>query len=164
MSSILVDCVDKDYDYEDGDSHIQPLIIESHVPDGENQEQEFEILDKSDIIEDIPTLTGSVFWDALYAALYRASRIPSFSSVKGLAHLLTFKEFKRDTAEQTLFLLASVLSINPALAWWLMTYGGNTVATGLYYLMQCSVYNPSRVVIIYSLYKKGTDIKALFGY
>lgn len=127
----------------------------------EEDEFSFEMIENN--IPTIETLSGSIAWDKLYDIISKASLIPEFAeSAKGVSSLLLEKSIDRITKENALVLIGGIISLNPAFGWWCVTSGGMAGANLIYVLAELGFMNPSKTIMMYTIYKKSAALYQLY--
>lgn len=152
--------LDGTHNEDDGDAPFLPQIKTDYIPN-ELPEETFELI-PSDIPQ-VPTISKCVLWDELYTVLYKASKIPTFSGIGKLSALLTIGDYSHETAERGVYAAMLLLSMNPALSWWVITNGEVSAAALATSIVEFSIYNPSKILFVYLAYKRSRDIKALYS-
>lgn len=137
----------------------KPTIHEDYIPKSEDTEELWNEVSKT---TPEAQMTNSDSMNELYRCLSEASKLPTFSGLSHLALFLSIKEIKNINPELLLLSLATLLSFNPALSWWLLSQGSASVVQLTYQAIRLSVLHPSKAMILYATYKKSKDIREFF--
>lgn len=130
----------------------------------------FRLIDKNEyeiVPVDIPKSehTRLSLLNSFYNTLCLAAKIPEFSeTANGIIELFIQGTVTRCTYENIMIAIASAISLNPAFAWWLMVNGGVVAANVIVLVLEFSVMNPTKMVMLYGLSRKLPLLMKLYNY